>query len=55
MAFPAVPDTARQIWSRIGMTTNIEDCRIPADVQWGGYTVGNTVVKGDPLFPRRTL
>jgi methionyl-tRNA synthetase len=55
MAFPAVPDTARQIWSRIGMTTNIEDCRIPADVQWGGYSAGNTVVKGDPLFPRRTL
>lgn len=55
LSFPAMPDTAREIWRRIGMTSNIEDCRIPTDVQWGQYTPGNAVEKGDPLFPRRTL
>jgi methionyl-tRNA synthetase len=55
LAFPAIPDTAREIWRRIGMTTDIESCRIPADVQWGQYPVGSPVEKGDPLFPRRTL
>lgn len=55
LAFPAIPDTARDIWSRIGMTTDIEQCRIPSDVSWGQYIAGSTVVKGDPLFPRRTV
>jgi methionyl-tRNA synthetase len=55
LAFPAMPDTAREIWRRIGMTSNIEDCRIPADTQWGQYVPGNAVEKGDPLFPRRTI
>jgi methionyl-tRNA synthetase len=50
-----MPDTAREIWRRIGMTSNIEDCRIPADTQWGQYVPGNAVEKGDPLFPRRTI
>jgi methionyl-tRNA synthetase len=55
LAFPAIPDTAREIWRRIGMTTDIESCRIPVDVQWGQYPVGAPVEKGDPLFPRRTV
>ena len=55
LAFPAIPDTAREIWRRIGMTTDIELCRIPTDVQWGLYTPGQPVEKGDPLFPRRTI
>jgi methionyl-tRNA synthetase len=55
LAFPAMPDTAREIWRRIGMTTDIEQCRIPTDVQWGQYTPGQPVEKGDPLFPRRTI
>lgn len=55
LVFPAMPDTAREIWRRIGMTTDIEQCRIPADTQWGQYTPGALVEKGDPLFPRRTV
>ena len=55
LAFPAMPDTAREIWRRIGMTTDIENCRIPADTQWGLYPSGAPVIKGDPLFPRRTV
>jgi methionyl-tRNA synthetase len=55
LAFPAIPDTAREIWRRIGMTTDIEACRIPDDTAWGLYPPGSVVEKGDPLFPRRTL
>ena len=55
LAFPAVPDTAREIWRRIGMTSDIESCRIPTDVQWGQYPAGLPVEKGDPLFPRRSV
>jgi methionyl-tRNA synthetase len=55
LAFPAIPDTAREIWRRIGMTTDIEACRIPDDTAWGLYPPGSVVEKGEPLFPRRTL
>ena len=55
LAFPAIPDTAREIWRRIGMTTDIEQCRIPADTEWGLYRAGSPVEKGTPLFPRRTI
>ena len=55
LAFPAIPDTAREIWRRIGMTTDIEACRIPADTAWGLYPAGSAVEKGDPLFPRRSV
>lgn len=55
LAYPAMPDTAREIWRRIGMTSDIEQQRIPTDVEWGMYPAGTAVEKGDPLFPRRTL
>lgn len=55
LAFPAIPDTAREIWRRIGMTTDVEQCRIPLDTEWGLYQAGSPVEKGTPLFPRRTI
>ncbi|MGA1362202.1 MAG: methionine--tRNA ligase [Ilumatobacteraceae bacterium] len=51
----AVPDTAQEIWRRIGMPGAVADARIPRDTGWGGYPTGQPVEKGDPLFPRRTL
>ena len=51
----AVPDTAQEIWRRIGMPGAVADARIPRDTEWGGYPAGRPVEKGDPLFPRRTL
>ncbi|MFM8794700.1 MAG: methionine--tRNA ligase [Acidimicrobiales bacterium] len=51
----AVPDTAQEIWRRIGMPGAVADARIPRDTGWGGYPAGRPVEKGDPLFPRRTL
>jgi methionyl-tRNA synthetase len=55
LVYPAMPDTAREIWSRIGMTSDVADVRVPHALQWGGYIAGATVTKGDPLFPRRTV
>jgi len=54
LVYPAMPDTARDIWSRIGMMGDIADVRVPDALEWGMYTPGATVTKGDPLFPRRT-
>ena len=53
LAFPAMPSTTREIWRRIGMTGDLEACRVPRDTAWGGYVPGAPVEKGDPLFPRR--
>jgi len=49
---PAVPATARTIWSRIGLAGEVTDQRVGTDLAWGGYPGGLTVTKGDPLFPR---
>ena len=52
LANPALPTTTQEIWSRIGLAGKITDLRIGKDTQWGQYTGGTTVVKGQPLFPR---
>jgi len=49
-----LPTSTQEIWSRIGLTGAITDLRIDNDTQWGQYPGGITVVKGDPLFPRKT-
>ena len=53
LANPALPNTTQEIWSRIGLSGNVSDLRIPQDVAWGQYPGGTTVIKGTPLFPRR--
>ena len=53
LSYPAMPDTAQEIWRRIGLAGNIQDQRIPSSTQWGGYETGHAVLKGDSLFPRR--
>ena len=52
LANPALPTTTQEIWSRIGLAGKITDLRIGKDTQWGQYTGGTAVVKGQPLFPR---
>ncbi len=49
---PAMPDIAQTVWERIGMTGDVADQRLPAAAEWGQYTAGATVTKGDALFPR---
>ena len=48
-----MPATATEIWRRIGLEGDPVSARLPGDAAWGGYGGGTTVVKGDPLFPRR--
>ena len=48
-----MPSTAVEVWRRIGLHGDPSAARVPEDAQWGGYTGGLAVVKGDPLFPRR--
>jgi methionyl-tRNA synthetase len=50
---PAMPDTAVEIWRRIGVADDLWVARVPESAAWGGYSGGAAVVKGDPLFPRR--
>ncbi|MFM7686032.1 MAG: methionine--tRNA ligase [Actinomycetota bacterium] len=53
LASPAVPDSCQAVWERIGMPGRVADQRLPHAASWGGYPGGLTVLKGDPLFPRR--
>jgi methionyl-tRNA synthetase len=48
---PAMPSTAREIWRRLGLPGEVHDVGLDATA-WGGFPVGATVTKGDPLFPR---
>jgi len=53
LASPALPSTCQHVWERIGLTGLVRDQRLPEAAAWGGYPGGTTVVKGDPLFPRK--
>jgi methionyl-tRNA synthetase len=55
LANPALPTTTQEIWKRIGLSGDISDLRIDIDTTWGQYPGGCAVVKGEPLFPRKTL
>ena len=48
---PAMPSTAQEIWRRLGLPGDVRDVGLTA-TSWGGFPVGATVTKGDPLFPR---
>ena len=50
---PAMPDTAEEIWRRIGLEGSPAAQRLPGAGAWGGYRAGRLVEKGPPLFPRR--
>jgi len=50
---PAMPESAREVWRRIGLPGAPEDQRLPGAATWGGYPGGLAVDKGPPLFPRR--
>jgi methionyl-tRNA synthetase len=57
LASPAIPDSAAEIWRRIGLTEAVgllSAQRLPGAARWGGYPGGLPVEKGSPLFPRIT-
>lgn len=53
LASPALPSTSQAVWERIGLPGLVADQRLPEAAAWGGSPGGTTVVKGDPLFPRK--
>ena len=55
LASPAIPDTAQQVWERIGLPGSVSEQRLPEAAAWGGYPGSTTIVKGEPLFPRRQI
>jgi methionyl-tRNA synthetase len=56
LSSPVLPDTAEEIWSRIGVEGSPSAAGNAAEsgvLRWGGYLGGAKVTKGAPLFPRR--
>ncbi len=57
---PVLPDTAEEIWSRLGLGGSGSPAA-PGNagpegiLDWGGYPGGVPVTKGRPLFPRRSV
>ena len=55
LASPALPETCQTVWERLGLEGRVDDQRLPAGVEWGGYPGGLTVTKGESLFPRKAV
>ena len=53
LASPALPATCQAVWQRLGLPGQVSDQHLPEAAAWGLYPGGTTVVKGDPLFPRK--
>ena len=51
---PAIPQSAAELWRRIGLPGAPDEQRVPDAAAWGLYPGGLRVEKGDPLFPRIT-
>ncbi len=49
---PVMPNTSAEAWRRLGLPDVREVTDITHEAEWGRLPVGNTVEKGDPLFPR---
>ena len=49
---PFMPTTSDELYARLGLGKATEVRDGAAAAQWGGLPAGNTVVKGDALFPR---
>jgi methionyl-tRNA synthetase len=55
---PVMPDAAAEIWARIGLQGRPDEPGMAGDqggLSWGGYPGNLTVIKGAPLFPRRSV
>lgn len=49
---PLMPATADKMWSLLGLSGSVQDCRFNQLEAWGGYPAGTKVTQGPPLFPR---
>lgn len=50
---PVMPTTASELLRRIGSEARLDAARLPGDGAWGSSLAGASVIKGEPLFPRR--
>jgi len=49
--YPVMPDSARKIWSQLGMPSALESIAV-ADLHWGRLSAGQTVGAVSGVFPR---
>jgi methionyl-tRNA synthetase len=49
---PVMPTTSAEVWRRLGLGDVCAVDDLSAASRWGGLPAGNTVVVGEPLFPR---
>jgi methionyl-tRNA synthetase len=49
---PVMPNAAQRLWTQLGIGGNVEDQRVPSDVEWGQLQPGTRTTKGESLFPR---
>ena len=55
---PVMPGAAAEIWARIGLMGRPDELGAAGEngsLGWGGYPGNLLVIKGTPLFPRRTV
>jgi methionyl-tRNA synthetase len=55
---PVMPGAAAEIWARIGLMGRPDELGSAGEngsLGWGGYPGNLLVIKGTPLFPRRTV
>ena len=50
---PLMPNTAAELWRRLGQPGRPDEQRLPAAAQWGQLPPGNQLERGAPLFPRK--
>jgi methionyl-tRNA synthetase len=49
---PVMPNTSAEVWRRLGLGDLFAVSEIVVAAAWGGLPPGNTVTKGEALFPR---
>jgi methionyl-tRNA synthetase len=50
---PLMPNTAAELWHRLGQPGRPDEQRLPEAAQWGQLPAGNRLERGAPLFPRK--
>ena len=52
LVYPFMPESAEKIWSRLGSSDSLDSQHLTHAKEWGVVQFGQTVEKGDSLFPR---